>query len=127
MTSLQSLAAPAGRLLLAFLFIAGGIGKISGFERTATYMNAMGVPGSLLPIVIALEILGGFAIVLGWKTRLVAFLLAGFTVLSAIIFHSDFAIRAETISFMKNLSIAGGFLLLAAHGPGDWALDNRRA
>jgi putative oxidoreductase len=85
----------------------------------------MGVPGMLLPLVIILELGGGLAIIAGWQTRIVAILLAGFTLLAAFTFHLDFADRMESIMFMKNLSVAGGFLLLAAYGPGALALDNR--
>jgi len=85
----------------------------------------MGVPSWLLPIVIATEIGGGLAILLGFKTRVVAFLMAGFTLLTAIIFHSNLADQTQSIMFMKNLSIAGGLLLLTVNGAGRYALDNR--
>jgi putative oxidoreductase len=90
-------------------------------------MTASGVPAALLPVVVATEILGGLAIVLGWKTRIVAFLLAGFSVLTAVIFHRNFADQTQMIMFLKNLSIAGGFLLLVANGPGRLSLDRRFA
>ena len=85
----------------------------------------MGVPGALLPLAIALEVLGGVAIIVGWKTRIFAFLLAGFCLMSAIIFHTNFTEQVEMIMFMKNISIAGGFLFLVAHGAGRYSLDNR--
>ena len=88
-------------------------------------MEAMGVPGILLPLVILLEVAGGIAVIVGWQTRIAAFLLAGFSFLSAILFHSDFSNQVEMTMFMKNLSIAGGFLFLVAFGPGAYALDNR--
>jgi len=86
----------------------------------------MGVPGALLPLVIALEVGGAIAIILGYRTRLAAFLLAGFCVLSALIFHRALGDQVQFIMFMKNLAIAGGFLLLVARGPGEWSLDARR-
>ncbi len=115
----------AGRVLLAILFVVAGYGKIGAYAGTQGYMESMGMPGMLLPLVIVLELGGGLAIIAGWQTRIVAILLAGFTLLAAFTFHLDFADRMESIMFMKNLSVAGGFLLLAAYGPGALALDNR--
>lgn len=125
MNTIQTFAAPAGRLLMALIFLMAGISKITGYEGTQGYMEAAGVPGALLPLVIATEILGAIAIILGWKTRFAAFALAGFSIVSALIFHGDFSNPAEMNSFMKNFAMAGGFLLLFAHGPGALAIDNR--
>jgi putative oxidoreductase len=116
-----------GRILLATIFLLSGVGKIGGYAATAGYMTSVGVPGALLPAVIAFEILGAIAIIVGWKTRLTAILLAGFTLLSGLIFHSNFADQMQMIMFLKNVSIAGGFLLLAAHGAGALSLDRRIA
>lgn len=127
MTALTSYTAPLGRVFLALIFIVSGLGKLSAYAGTQAYMESAGVPGALLPAVIALEVLGGLAVALGWQTRAVAFLLAGFSLLSAILFHADFSDQMQTIMFMKNLAIAGGFLLIVAQGPGAWALDNRKA
>jgi putative oxidoreductase len=88
-------------------------------------MSSSGVPGALLPLVVATEVLGALAIVLGWKTRIVAFLLGGFSLLSAFIFHSNFGDQMQMIMFLKNVSIAGGFLLLVAHGAGPLSIDRR--
>jgi putative oxidoreductase len=112
-----------GRLLLATLFIVAGAGKLAAYDATAGYMAAMGVPAALLPAVIALELGGGLALAFGWKTRIVAFLLGGFTMLSALIFHSNFADQIQQIMFLKNASIAGAFLMLLANGPGKLTLD----
>jgi putative oxidoreductase len=112
-----------GRVLLALMFVAAGYGKIGGYAGTQGYMESMGVPGMLLPLVIALELGGGLAIIAGWQTRLIALVLAGFTLMAAFIFHLNFADPMQSILFMKNLSVAGGFLLLAAYGPGAFALD----
>lgn len=125
MNQIQMLSAPVGRLLLSMIFIVSGLNKIGGYAGTQGYMEAMGVPGGLLPLVIALEVLGGLAILVGFKARLVAFALAGFSILSALLFHSDFSDQMQMISFMKNLSIAGGFLMIVAHGAGAYSLDNR--
>jgi putative oxidoreductase len=117
----------AGRVLLAALFLLSGVGKIGAFAATGGYMQAVGVPSALLPLVIATEVLGAIAIVVGWQTRVTAFLLAGFTLLSAALFHSNFGDQTQTIMFLKNVSIAGGFLLLVAHGAGPLSLDRKRA
>ncbi len=83
--------------------------------------------GVLLPVVIATEVLGALAIILGWQTRFTALLLAGYTLLTALIFHTNFADQIEMIMFLKNVSIAGGFLLLVANGAGPLSLDRRLA
>ena len=125
MNTLQTFAAPTGRFLLAIMFFMSGLTKISQYAGTQGYMEAMGVPGFLLPLVILTEVLGGLAIILGWKTKYAAFALAGFSIVSAILFHADFSNQAEMTNFMKNIAIAGGFLTLFVHGPGAYALDNR--
>ena len=86
----------------------------------------MGAPSFLLPFVILLEVIGGVAIVVGWQTRWTALSLAGFCILSALIFHSNFTDQNEMANFMKNVAIAGGFLLLFVNGPGAWSLDERK-
>ena len=127
MDKLQALAAPVGRLLIALIFFISGINKISGYEGTQGYMEAMGVPGGLLPLVIVTEIVLGLAVIVGYRTRLAAFGLAGFTLLSGILFHANFDDQMQMIMFMKNLAITGGFLFLVAHGAGAWSLDSRLA
>ena len=113
------------RILLSHIFILAGINKISGYAGTQGYMESVGVPGMLLPLVIILEIGGGLAVLVGWQTRLVAYALAGFTALAAIIFHSNLADQMQMIMFMKNWAISGGLLLLAVNGAGALSLDNR--
>jgi putative oxidoreductase len=127
MTALQTFSAPLGRVLIALIFVVAGIGKIGGYAGTQGYMESMGVPGMLLPLVIALELLGGLAIILGWQTRLVAFLLAGFCIVSGVLFHGEIGDSMQRIQLLKNLGLAGGFLFLVAHGAGAWSLDNRRS
>lgn len=114
------------RLLLAQVFLLAGISKISGYADTQGYMEAMGIPGALLPLVILLEAGGGLAIILGWQTRLVAVALALFSLTAAVIFHNNLADQMQLIMFTKNIAIAGGFILLAVHGAGGYSLDNRR-
>lgn len=125
MTFIQQHSSFIGRILISAIFLMAGIQKITGYEATAGYMAAMGVPSLLLPLVIITEVVGAIAIIIGFKTRLVAFLMAGFSIISALIFHFDFSDQTQTIMFMKNFAIAGGFLFLVAHGPGSYALDNK--
>jgi putative oxidoreductase len=117
----------AGRSLLSLLFLLSGVGKIGGYAGTAAYMSSLGVPSGLLPVVIATEVLGALAIILGWQTRVTAVLLAGFSLVTALVFHSNFGNQIEMIMFLKNVSIAGGFLLLVANGAGPLSLDHRLA
>jgi putative oxidoreductase len=117
----------AGRVLLAVLFLLSGLGKLGAYSATAAYMSSVGVPGVLLPAVIATEVLGALAIMLGWQTRTVAFLLAGFSLLTAIAFHRNFADQIQMTNFLKNVSITGGFLLLVANGAGPLSIDRRFA
>jgi len=112
----------AGRALLALIFILAGWQKITGHEMTVSYMQAYGVPGALLPLVILVELGGGLAILLGIFTRIAALALAGFCLVSGAIFHGDFADNVQLALFLKNLAMAGGLLLLFANGPGAWAL-----
>lgn len=125
MTSIQTFSAPVGRVLISMIFIMSGINMIFGFEGTQGYMEAMGVPGVLLPLVIILKVGGGLAIVVGWKTRVAAFALAGFSLLTALLFHANFADQTQMAMFMKNFALAGGFLFLVTHGPGAFSIDNR--
>jgi putative oxidoreductase len=127
MQTFQNLAAPAGRVLISLIFIVSGLSKIANYAGTQAYMESVGVPGQLLPLTIALEVLGGLAVAFGWHTRLAAFLLAGFSLLSGILFHANFGDQTQMIMFMKNLALAGGFLVLVALGAGPYALDNLRS
>jgi putative oxidoreductase len=135
-----------GRALLAAIFIVAGINKVQGYEATAGYMasvmipglnaalgsdagadfmRTVGIPMLLLPATIALEILAGLAVLIGLYSRIAAILLAMFTVLTGLIFHSNFADDLQLILFLKNLAVAGGFLLLFAHGPGSFAINDK--
>jgi len=113
----------AGRILLAVVFIPAGFSKIGGYEATQGYMEAMGVPGSLLPLVIAFEIGGGLLFLVGYQTRIVAFALAGFCILSAVIFHYQPTDQLQMLMFMKNIGLAGGFLMYVAKGGGLLSID----
>ena len=127
MNTVQNVSELVGRTLLAVLFLLSGLGKIGAYAGTAAYMSSLGVPAALLPVVIAAEVLGALAIIAGWKTRVTAVLLAGFSLLTALIFHHNFGDQIQMIMFLKNVSIAGGFLLLVAHGSGPLSIDRRLA
>ena len=113
-----------GRAGLSAIFILSGIEKITGYAGTQQYMESAGVPGVLLPLVIALELGGGLAILAGLFTRWVALALALFALASAFLFHAHFADQAQATNFWKNLAMAGGFLVLAAGTPGAFSLDH---
>jgi len=115
-----------GRVLMSAIFLMAGASKIGAYTATQGYMESVGVPGALLPLVITLELGGGLAVLLGWQTRFSAFLLAGFCIVSGVIFHANFSDQMQSILFMKNLAMAGGFLFLVAGGAGPWSLDARR-
>jgi putative oxidoreductase len=114
-----------GRIGLSLLFIISGWGKIAGYAATQGYMASKGVPGELLPLVIALELGGGLAILAGAFTRWTAMALAAFSLVAALVFHVDFSDSMQAINFWKNVAIAGGFLMLAASGAGPLSVDAR--
>ncbi len=109
------------RVLVAYIFIVAGYGKISGYEATAGYMEAMGVPSALLPLTILVELGGGLALLLGFQTRFAAFGLAVFSLITAFIFHGG---AEDAINLMKNLSIAGGLFFVMLHGAGKLSIDH---
>jgi putative oxidoreductase len=116
-----------GRILLVTLFLLSGVGKISNYDATAGFMASAGVPSVLLPLAILTEVGGAIAIIAGWKVRVVSVLLAGFTVLTGFIFHGNVGDQIQMIMLLKNMSIAGAFLMLAANGAGRYSLDARTA
>ncbi|MFQ2082185.1 DoxX family protein [Aeromonas veronii] len=125
MDKMKDVALLAGRVLLALMFVMAGWSKIGGYAGTQGYMEAMGVPGFMLPLVILLELGGGLAVVLGLFTRSLSVLLSGFTLMAAFIFHYQPAEQMQMLMFMKNVSVAGGFLALAAAGAGAFSVDAR--
>ncbi len=131
--SLQNPLALVGRILLALIFVTSGFSKISGFDGTVGYIASKGLPmASVVAVLtILIELGGGLAVVFGFLTRWASLALAVFTVLAAILFHAYWAVPAEQvmmqqINFWKNISIAGGFLVLAAFGPGAISIDAKR-
>ncbi len=120
---MEKAATLTGRILLGHIFLLAGISKISGYVATQGWMEAVGVSGALLPLVIALEIGGGLALILGFQARLAALGLAAFSIVSAMIFHANLSDQIQSIMFMKNFAIAGGLLYVAALGTGAWSVD----
>ncbi|MEZ5751640.1 MAG: DoxX family protein [Paracoccaceae bacterium] len=111
------------RILLALLFIAAGLGKLSNVDGFAGYMASGGVPAFLAWPVILLESLGGLAVLIGFQTRIAALALGGFSVLAGLLYHFDPADQMQMTNLMKNLGLGGGFLLLALQGAGAWSVD----
>ena len=112
-----------GRVLIAVIFLLSGWSKIAGYAGTQGYMQSAGVPGALLPVVILVELAGGVAIVAGLYTRLTALILAGFSIVAALLFHNGPDL-IQHIMFLKNLGLAGGFLFLVANGAGRLSVDH---
>ena len=112
-----------GRVLIALIFIVNGMSKIFNYEESLNYMANFNVPGLFLIPAIITEILFPIFIIVGYKTRISALILALFTIFLAFVFHSDFANSNQMISFLKNIAIAGGLLLLVAKEPGELSVD----
>ncbi|MBD1581966.1 DoxX family protein [Pseudoalteromonas sp. S16_S37] len=111
------------RFGLSAIFILAGLNKIQYFDGNAQYMASAGLPAELLPLVIAFELIGGVFILTGLLSRVTALAFAGFSVVSAVLFHANLADQMQFIMFFKNIAMAGGFLMLAAHGAGQWSID----
>ncbi len=129
MTDVLSL---VGRILLAALFIVSGYDKIGAFAGTAGFIASKGlpVPALLAGATIALEVIGGLLLLIGFKARWMAAAFAVFTIVATVIFHNFWAAPEaqfvlQKLMFLKNLSITGGLLLVIAYGPGRWSVDGR--
>ena len=130
MNAIERLGPLAGRVMMAALFIPSGFSKLAGFQGTVGYIASKGLPlpqvGAVAAIVV--ELLVAAALLLGWRTRWAALILALFTLAAAVLFHDYWAVPPEqkmmqAINFWKNVAIAGGLLFVAAHGPGPYAVD----
>ena len=109
------------RVLMAYIFLVAGWGKISAYSATVGYMESMGVPGALLPLTILVEFGGGLALLFGFQARFAAFGLGLFSIITAFIFHDG---AQDSINFMKNFAMAGGLFFLMLHGAGKMSLDH---
>ncbi len=117
------------RLLLALIFVLAGLNKFGNIAGTAGYISSVGLPmGTVLAWLTAIfEVLAGIAIAVGFQTKLAAWALAAFCIVSGLIFHNNFGDQIQFILFMKNLAMAGGFLALSVAGPGSLSIEGRRS
>ena len=114
-----------GRILLSAIFLINGIGKIFNYEGTIQYMENFDVPGYLIIPAITVEILFPILLIIGYYTKFSALILSLFTLALAVIFHTDFSNQMQLMSFLKNIAIAGGFLIIFVYGPGKYSLDHK--
>jgi putative oxidoreductase len=116
------------RILMAIIFVLAGFAKLTDISGTAAYFGSYNLPATTLLAVVSgiIELVGGLAILIGYQTRLAAWVLAVFCVASALVAHMNWADMMQLINFQKNLAMAGGFLVLALHGAGELSVDARR-
>jgi putative oxidoreductase len=114
-----------GRILISALFLLNGVFKINNYDGTIGWIESFDMPGILIIPAIILEIAGPILIIIGYKTKLAAGLLSLFCIATAVIFHNDFADQMQFTSFLKNIALAGGFLLIVVNGAKDFSLDNK--
>ena len=114
-----------GRIFISLVFLLSAYNKIFNYEGTVTWMEGYGVPGLLLWPTIILEIILPILIIIGYKTKISAIILAIFSIATALIFHLDFSNQMQVIALLKNLGLAGGFIFIAVNGPKDWAFDKK--
>ena len=115
-----------GRIFISLIFLLSGYNKIFYYGNNVAWMEGFGIPGFLLWPAIIIEIILPIFIIIGYRTQISAILLATFCITTALIFHFDFSDQIQTIAFLKNFGLAGGFLFIAAHGPKDWAIDRKK-
>jgi len=134
MNKYESILNLLGRIAIAALFLPAGLNKLMGMEGVTSYFASLGLPvvAVLVWVVIAIEVLGGVALILGYKTRLVAIGLAIFTVLASIVGHAFWAAPVDAafiaqLLFFKNMAVTGGLLILASSGAGSISIDGRKA
>tara|TARA_B100000767_G_scaffold216213_1_gene203766 strand:- start:1366 stop:1755 length:390 start_codon:yes stop_codon:yes gene_type:complete len=115
-----------GRIFISALFLLSAYNKILNFSDTMNWMEGFGIPGFLLGPTIALEIILPLLIIIGYQTKLASTILFLFSIATAFIFHSDFSNQVEMIAFLKNIGLAGGFIIIAVNGPKDWAIEKKK-
>ena len=134
MNTYQSMLNLVGRLLIVALFLPAGLGKITGFEGTLGYFASLGIPAPVFALVatIVIEVLGSIALIVGFQTRIVAVIMAIFTLAAAVTGHAYWAAPADAafiaqLLFFKNIAVMGGLLVLASAGAGSFSIDGRKA
>ena len=115
-----------GRILISTLFLISAYNKLFSIDGTMGWMEGYGVPGLLIYPTIVLEIILPLFVIVGYKARVSSALLAIFCILTAFIFHFDFSEQIQLILFLKNISLAGGFLFIVANGTKDWSIDRKK-
>lgn len=116
----------AGRVGLAAIFALAGMNKIQHYDANAQFLASDGLPAELLPLVILFELVAAAFVIVGFQTRITALALAGFSVVTALLYHSNLGDQMQFLFFFKNIAMAGGFLVLAANGAGKLSIDARR-
>ena len=114
-----------GRIFLSAIFLINGVGKIFNYEGTIQYMENFDVPGYLIIPAITVEIFFPILLIIGYYTKFSALVLSLFTLVLAVIFHTDFSNQMQLMSFLKNIAIAGGFLIIFVYGPGKYSIDHK--
>jgi putative oxidoreductase len=122
----QNLVLLTGRLLLAWIFVHEGVFLVVNFGAASATMAKAGIPAFALILTIVLQLSAGIAVAVGWQTRLGAAALGLFCLTTAVLFHTNFAIRNELLHFEKDLAISGGMWVLMLCGAGGWSVDNIR-
>ena len=115
-----------GRIFISALFLISAYNKIFDIDGSISWMEGYGVPGFLLYPTIALEIILPLFVIIGYNSRISAGLLAIFCTITAFLFHFDFSDQGQTISFLKNIGLAGGFLFIVVNGTKEWAVDKEK-
>ena len=115
-----------GRIFISALFLISAYNKVFNLEGSMAWMEGFGIPGFLIFPAIAVEIILPVLVIVGYRARLAAGILAVFCLLTAFLFHFDFSDQSQLVSFLKNIGLAGGFLFIVANGTKDWAIDKER-
>ena len=115
-----------GRIFISALFLISAYNKIFNLDGSMGWMEGFGIPGFLIFPAIAVEIILPVLVIVGYQARIAAGILAVFCLMTAFLFHFDFAVQSQLISFLKNIGLAGGFLFIVANGTKDWAVDREK-
>ena len=114
------------RIFISSVFLVSGYNKIMNYESTVNFMEGFGIPGLLLWPTIVFEIVLPILVIIGYKTQISTILLAVFCIATALIFHFDFSNQMQIVALLKNFGLAGGFLLIALHGPKEFSMDRKK-